>query len=118
MHWRLNCDILHPTDNGKQSTELLDICGIYGLDNLIKEPTRISSAKEMCLDVILTNVPSFTLKSGTCQMGLGDLMLIYSIFNRKLMKLKPEFVKERTFKNFDKDEYNTSKLQALSRQAT
>ena len=46
----LNCNLLHPRDNGKQGRELLDICDIYDLHNLIKEPTRISSDKESCLD--------------------------------------------------------------------
>jgi len=38
----LNCDILKPQDSGKQGRAFLDICDIYGLDDLIKEPTRIS----------------------------------------------------------------------------
>ena len=52
-------------DNGKQGRELLDVCDIYDLQNLITGPTRISSSKESCLDVILSNVPSIALESGT-----------------------------------------------------
>ena len=58
----LNCDLLHPVDNGKQGRELLDICDVYDLHNLINETIRVSSTKESCLDVILTNVPSLVLK--------------------------------------------------------
>lgn len=68
----LNCDLLHPMDNGKQGRELLDICDVYDLHNLIKGPTRISSSKESCLDVILNNVPSIALKSVIVDIGLSD----------------------------------------------
>ena len=48
----LNCDILHPLQNGKEGRAWLDICDIYDLQNLISEPTRISCTKESCLDII------------------------------------------------------------------
>ena len=66
----LNCDLLHPLDNGKQGKELLDICDVYDLHNLRTGPTRISSSKESCLDVVLSNVPSIALKSGTVDIGV------------------------------------------------
>ena len=48
----INCDLLHPVYNGKQGRELLDICDVYDLHNLINEPTRVFSTKESCLDVL------------------------------------------------------------------
>ena len=48
----LNSDLLHPVDNGKQGRNLLDICDLYDLHNLINEPTKVSSTKESCLDAI------------------------------------------------------------------
>ena len=102
----LNCDLLHPVGNGKQGRNLLDICDVYDLHNLINEPTRVSSTKESCLDVILTNVPSLVLKSGTVNIGLSDHMLIYTILKKKLMKPKAHFIKERSFKEFDEIEFN------------
>lgn len=102
----LNCDLLHPVDNGKQGRKLLDICHVYDLHNLINVPTRVSSTKESCLYVILTNVPSLVLKSGTVDIGLSDHMLIYTILNKKLVKLKARFIKERSFKKFNEIEFN------------
>lgn len=55
----LNCDLLNPKDNGMQGRELLDLSDVYDLCNLITGPTRISSLKESCLEVISSNVPSF-----------------------------------------------------------
>ena len=102
----LNCGLLHPVDNGKQGRKLLDICAVYDLHNLINEPTRASSTKESCRDVILTNVPSLVLKSGTADIGLSDHMLIYTILNKKFMKPKARFIKERSFKEFNEIEFN------------
>ena len=87
----INCDLLHPVYNGKQGRELLDICGVYDLHNLINQPTRVFSTKESCLDVLSTNVPSLALKSGTVDIGLSDHMLIWTIRNKKLVKPKAPF---------------------------
>ena len=81
IHRDLKSDLLHPTDNGKQGRELLDICDVYDLHNLITESTRISSSKESCLDVILTNVTSFALKSGTV-----DICIIIMLINNNLQQ--------------------------------
>ena len=102
----LNCDLLHPMDNGKQGRELLDVCDVYDLYNLITGPTRISSSKESCLDVILSNVPSIALKSGTADIGLSDHMLIYAILNKELLKPKARLTKRRCFKKFNDEEFN------------
>ena len=52
--------------NNNQGKCLLDICDIYDLDTLIKEPKRISTTRASCLDVILSNVPMFMKSSGNC----------------------------------------------------
>ena len=54
-----NCDISNPLDNNNKGRCLLDICDIYDLDSLNNSPTRISSQRSSCLDVILTNVPGY-----------------------------------------------------------
>lgn len=99
----LNCDIMNPSQNkmNKQGKCLLDICDIYDLDSLITSPTRISTNKASCLDVILTNVPAFIKDSGIIETGLSDHSLIYAVLNTKLMCPKAENITKRTFKNFD-----------------
>ena len=68
----LNCDISNPLDNNNKGRCLLDICDIYDLDSLNNSPTRISSQRFSCLDVILTNAPGYFRESGTLEVGLGD----------------------------------------------
>ena len=33
----LNCDLLHPVDNGKEGRELLDICDVCDLHNIMRK---------------------------------------------------------------------------------
>ena len=46
------------------------------------------------------------MKSATVDTGLSDHMLIYTILNKKLMKLKARFIKERSFNEFNEIEFN------------
>ena len=84
---------------------MLDICDIYGLDNLIRELTRILISREFCLDIIATNSPTFALKSGAMETGLSDHKLVYTILNKKLSKQETVFTKGRCFdaSAFNKD---------------
>lgn len=80
----LNCDLLHPLDNNKQGKSLLDLCGVQDIDSLISVPTRISEGKPLRFEVILTNVPTYTITSGVVDTGLSDLNLVYTVLNAKL----------------------------------
>ena len=77
------CDISNPLDNNNQRC-LLHICDIRDLDSLNNIPTRISSQRSSCLDVILTNVPGYFKESGILEVGLSDHCLVYTVLNKKL----------------------------------
>ena len=96
----LNCDLLHPLDNNKQGKCLLDLCHVYDLDSLISVPKRISKSKASCLDVILTNVPTYTITSAFIDTGLSDHNLVYTFLNAKLPRTRAEKVIKRSFKTF------------------
>ena len=102
----LNCDILHPLENGKEGRAWLDICDIYDLQNLITAPTRISRTKQSCIDIIATNVPAFELQSGVLEPGLSDHKLVYTILNGKALKPTTIFTKARCFKSFNEEAFN------------
>ena len=101
----LNCDISNPLDNNNRGRCLLDICDIYDLDSLNNSPTRISSQRSSCLDVILTNVPGYFSQSGTLEVGLSDHCLVYTVLNKKLPQPKAEIIRVRSFKNFDEGSF-------------
>jgi len=81
----LNCDIINPFMNNNQGKCLLDICDIYDLDTLMKEPTRISTTRASCLDVILSNVPMFMKTSGVIETGICDHLLVNTVLKTKML---------------------------------
>ena len=81
------CDISNPLDNNNQRRCLLHICDIHDLDSLNNTPTRISSQRSSCLDVILTNVPGYFRESGILEVGLSDHCLVYTVLNKKITYL-------------------------------
>ena len=92
----LNCDIINPLQNNRQGKCLLDICDVYDLGSLITSPTRISTNKASCLDVILTNVPAYTKDSDIIETGLSDHSLVYVVLNTKLLCPKAESIIRRS----------------------
>ena len=91
--------------NNNQGKCLLDICDIYDLDTLIKEPTRISTTRASCLDVILSNVPMFMKSSGAIETGISDHLLVYTVLKTKMLHANAEVVKKRIFKTFNRDDF-------------
>ena len=62
----LNCDLMSQSNNVNPDTlELNDICDIYDMDCIIKEPTRVTNVTSTLIDVILTTIPQHFLTSGT-----------------------------------------------------
>ena len=101
-----NCDISNPLDkNNNKRRCLLDICDIYDLDSLHNSPTRISSQRSSCLDVILTNVPGYFRESGILEVSLSDHCLVYIVLNKKLPQPKAEIIRGLSFKNFDEGSF-------------
>ena len=70
--------------NGKH---LSDICTTQNLQCLVKEPTRITSTSQTCLDQIITNMPNF-LKNVTVSppVSTNDHYTVRGEFNFKLPK--------------------------------
>ena len=83
MYWGPNSDILHPLADKKEGRSLLNICDVYDLDSIINVPTRISKARESCLDVILTNDSALIKPSGVLEPGLSEHRLVHAVLNSK-----------------------------------
>ena len=86
--------------NNHQGVCLLDIYDIFDLDTLIKQPTRISTTRVSCLDVILSNVPMFMKTSGAVETGISDRLLVYTVLNTRMLHAKATVTMKRKFKNF------------------
>ena len=58
----LNCDILYEQTNNHISSILTNIFDIYGLSQLISEPTRITPNTRTLIDLCITNSPEKIVK--------------------------------------------------------
>ena len=67
----LNCDLLSEVVSDT-SSHLLKIIGIYGLSQLITEPTGVTQ-----YSLCLTNLPEKISKSGVINIGISDHSAIY-----------------------------------------
>jgi hypothetical protein len=104
----LNCDVSKtPLDN--QTPKLQFLCSLYQFnDQLINEPTRVTTTSASLIDLILTNKPENISQSGVVHLGISDHSLIFAI--RKLTlpksgKTSPMVREDRDFKNFVRNDF-------------
>ena len=72
----LNCDLL-PDSVNINSSHLLNIMDIYGLTQLITEPTRVTQYSRTLIDLCLTNSPNKISNSGVVDIGISDHCAIF-----------------------------------------
>ena len=101
----LNCDLL-PDSVNANSSHLLNIMDIYGLTQLITEPTRVTQYSRTLIDLCLTNSPDKICNSGVVNIGISDHCVIF--LTRKISHFR-SFVHKtaevRQLKNFNEDEF-------------
>lgn len=62
---------------------LVDLEDAFGLECVIKEPTRITTHSSTLLDVLLTNRPQSFKRTGVYDPALSDHGLVYGILTIK-----------------------------------
>ena len=72
----LNCDLL-PDNVNTNSSHLLNIMDIYGLTQLITEPTRVTQHSRTLINLCLTNSPDKISNSGVVDIGISDHCAIF-----------------------------------------
>ena len=50
---------------------------LYGLNQLIREPTRVTSDSNTLIDLCVTNSPEKVTKSGVIHLGISDHSLVF-----------------------------------------
>ena len=101
----LNCNLLSEVVSNN-SSHLLNIIDIYGLTQLITEPTRVTQYSSTLIDLCLTNSPDKISKSGVINIGISDHSAIY--LTRKVAHLRSNVhktVEVRQLKNFNEAEF-------------
>ena len=89
-------------------------CTLFGLEQLIKHPTRVTCNGSSILDHDLASFPDRVSQSGVIDVGISDHQLIYC--TRKIARIKSYCHKQITFrslKNYSPEVYEES-LRKLS----
>ena len=101
----INCDVSSESPNCN-TTNLLNICNIFNLSQVISEPTRITNTSKSLIDLCFTNFPDKFRASGVHSLGISDHSLIYMIRKSNWRVIDANnSVTKRQFKNFNDDEF-------------
>ena len=71
----MNCDLL--SSDNIHARALLSITEMYGLKQLIDEPTRITPSTSTLIDLIFTSHQDNIICSGVSHVGISDHSLVY-----------------------------------------
>ena len=89
----LNSDLLRKRGNGtavsENGTKLLNVITKFGLVNVIKQPTRITTTSQTLIDVSLTSDKSKVAKAGICDTGIADHRLNYAVLRLQRKRVSP-----------------------------
>lgn len=100
----LNLDRLRPERT--EGKILLSLEEVYGLECLIKDPTRITPTSETPLDVILTNKPELFKTSGVLNPEMSDHHLVYWIMKERVSQHERKVVTFRSTRTLDVEKLN------------
>ena len=99
----LNCNLLHPQDHGFQAVN--NLCSIFNLTQVIKQPTRITESSETLIDVIFASNTSLIREAKVVPAPFSDHDLVFISLGLKKKRSKPVYVTTRSYKDFDPDSF-------------
>ena len=73
----INCDMI-ATRYDSDTCNLMSITDVYGLQQLITEPTRETPTSSTLIDVIYTNCPDKIVCSGVCHVSISDHSMVFA----------------------------------------
>ncbi|XP_044183319.1 uncharacterized protein LOC122963992 [Acropora millepora] len=76
------------------------ISSVYQLEQLIKEPTRVTKSSATTIDLIFTNMVDKIATTGVIHLGISDHSLIYAVRKFAVPKTRPTIKEVRNFKHF------------------
>ena len=100
----LNVDLISTTESPTKN-KLKEILDIYGIEQLINEPTRITISSRTLIDLCLTNTPTHVVDAGVVSLSISDHSLIYAIRKAHYVQGAPRMVHIRSMKQFDREHY-------------
>ena len=99
----MNCNM--PSMSDTNSRLLSDIADLYGLHQLINEPTRVTDTTFTLIDLIYTNHPDKVVCSGVCLVSISDHSLVFAYRTTGAVSKRHNTINYRSFKNFNRDHF-------------
>ena len=91
---------LTPGITSANAIKLQHILDIYGLDQLITEPTRVCMNSSTLIDRCITNSPDKIAKFGVVHLAISDHAQICMTQKAKYERSEGRIIKTRHMKNF------------------
>ena len=101
-----NRDFSHANNSPSHVVQLPELYDLFGMTQLIKEPTRVTLDSSTLIDHIATTNCNNIAESGVLEISLSDHYLVYCI--RKLrggVKCQHKCITSRQLKNFNQDAF-------------
>ncbi len=106
----INCNMIKSSKDSSNN-KLIFLSTLYNLEQLIKEPTRVTSTSSSVIDLMFTNQPNNISNSGVIDLGMSDHSFIYAVKKVTMPKNRQTRSKVRNFKIFNE----TDVIEELSR---
>ena len=89
--------------NSSMGKCLLNVARSVGLENAIKEPTRITKSSNTIINLILTSIKSKVKHAGCYDPGISDHHVVYAVVNLCRQRSSPVIKEVFDFKNINCD---------------
>ena len=93
-----NCDLKCSAGMSPATSHLNNIVDVYGLTQLITEPTRVTNTSSTLIDVCYTNNPDKITRSGVYHLGISDHSLVFMTRKAKYEPMPSRTVQFRNWK--------------------
>ena len=102
----LNCNLASPTPDAN-THRLLEISDLYGLKQLINEPTHVTESSSTLIDLIYTNYADRVGWAGVSHIAIGDhsLVYVYREVSSDLPSQGHSSISYRNFRKFDRENF-------------
>ena len=100
----INCNLL-PEAITVNSSHLINIFDIYGLSQLITEPTRVTQNSKTLIDLCIMNSPDKITNSGVIHLGISDHSLVFLSRKTQYCRIGPRVIETRQFKHFNRGKF-------------
>ena len=104
----MNINYADPKNPGRKHIKRLE--DLFGMKQLIKDPTRISPRLSSTIDLILTN-SLHILNSGVLHMNISDHDVIFVNRKKKKERFVTTFIDARSYVHYDKQDFQNQLLQ-------